>query len=491
MDKRLKMTALFILAPLLAMAAGNRDEPAKPNFIVILVDDLGYNDLGCYHARAEGIITPNIDRLAERGIRFTDWQSAHSICGPSRASILTGRYPARCGYPVSSNEKAPMHYEHLGLPQDEITIPELLKPHGYYSVALGKWHLGENPKFRPLRHGFDEYFGCMHNFPVGVIPQEIYEGDTLVGQEIFENMHDRLTQRAIQTMEQAKEANQPFFIYLAHYLAHGPWEPGKKFTTDREWEARMQYKGRMNQMVYPAMVRELDWHIGELMNALEELELGENTVLFFLSDNGPWLTNDTIRSAGSAWPLRGSKFNTFEGGHRVPAIISWPLAFQKGMVCSEPVSSMDIFPTIATLAGATLPDRVIDGMNIVPLLTGESRQVQDNRELLYYHATHLQAVRQGQWKLHLPRKPDQLHFMGKKNVGRGTLDLLEHPMLYHLAADKEEHHDVAEQNPDIVKELLQLADIKRAELGDWDRTGHDEHHLTVPKDSIIKRPVRP
>ncbi len=485
-----KVPVLVSVLPLSSGFSNSGSDEQKTNFIVIVVDDVGYNDVECFNSRASGISTPNINKLALNGIRFTDWQSAHSISGPSRASILTGRYPSRCGYPVSSNENAPMHYEHLGLPQDEITIPELLKPLGYHTVALGKWHLGENPKYRPLRHGFDEYFGCMHNFPVGVIPQDIYEGDSLIGQEIYENIHDKLTDRAIRTMTFASENNQPFFIYLAHYLAHGPWEPGRAFANDEEWQARQEFQGRMNQKVFPAMIRELDWQIGKLMNALNELGLERNTMIIFVSDNGPWLTNDTLRSAGSAWPLRGSKFNTFEGGHRVPAIISWPASMGKGMVCNETVSSMDILPTVAAIAGAPLPDKIIDGENISPILKGGKVSELTDRELLYFHATNLQAIRVGDWKLHLPRQPHHTHFMGRQNVGRGTIDTLTKPMLFNLESDIEESQDFAEENPEIVMTLLRRADERRKELGDWNIKGFDEHYLTISKDSIIKRPAR-
>jgi arylsulfatase A-like enzyme len=486
------ISAIFVGIVILLFIAGCQSGDtvdSKPNFIIILVDDLGYNDLGCFNTRSEGIITPNIDKLAKEGIRFTDWQSAHSICGPSRASILTGRYPSRCGYPVSSNPRALMHYENLGLNQDEVTIAELLKPLGYSTSALGKWHMGENPRFMPLRHGFDSYYGVMHNFDVGTKPRDLYEGDSLIGQEIYENIHDQLTERAIGIMKESKEEDKPFFIYLAHYLVHGPWEPGKEFTTEEEWEARIRYKGRMNQIVFPAMVRELDWHIGKLRNAIKELGLEENTVIFFLSDNGPWINNNLEQSAGSAWPLRGSKFNTFEGGHRVPAIISCPGRFNQGVVVDEMTSSMDIFPTITNLAGATLPsNRNIDGINLTPILNGKGIEELENRELLYFHATNLQAIRVGDWKLHLPRRPDQLHFMGLRRVGRGTIDSLDQPLLFNLSTDVEENKDIAKDNQDQVNELLIRAEESRKELGDWNITGYDEHVLPVPKDSIIMRP---
>jgi arylsulfatase A-like enzyme len=484
-----KFPVLFSVFSMITGCQLDKSGIEKPNFIIILVDDLGYNDLGCFNTITEGIKTPNIDSLAKEGIKFTDWQSAHSICGPARASILTGRYPSRCGYPVSSNGNALMHYENLGLNQDELTIAEILKPLGYHTSAIGKWHLGENPKFMPLRHGFDDYYGCLHNFPVGVIPQDIYEGDSIIGQEIYENIHDKLTDRAVQIMKKSKEKRDPFFIYLAHYLVHGPWEPGKEFTTEEEWNARMKYKGGMNQEVFPAMVREMDWQIGKLMEEIKSLGLDDNTIIFFLADNGPWLTNNLERSAGCTWPLRGSKFNTFEGGHRIPAIVSGPEKYVKAGVSDDIISSMDILPTIVNLAGGKLPeDRKIDGVDISPILHGESMEILDNRELLYYHATNLQAIRVGDYKIHLPRKPNQLHFMGRRSVGRGTIDSLDSPLLFDLRNDIEEEKDIASENPEILNRLLNRAEERRKELGDWNIIGYDEHPLTVSKDSIILRP---
>lgn len=484
------LTGFPIVVPLINFISGcsSNEVSNKLNFIVILADDLGYNDLGCFNTITEGVVTPNIDRLAANGIRFTDWQSTHSISGPSRASILTGRYPSRCGYPVSNNHNSPIHYENVGLNQDEVTIAEILKPLGYHTAALGKWHLGVHEQFRPLSQGFDEYYGCLRNFDVGIIPQDVYEGDSIIGQEIYENIHNKLTQRAIGIMKESIKEKTPFFIYLAHYLTHGPWEPGKQFTTDQEWAARMQYKGAMNQKVFPALVRELDWQIGLLLDEIKKLGLEENTVIFFLSDNGPWLTNNLERSAGCAWPLSGSKFNTFEGGHRVPAIVSCPGSFEKGIISDYTVSSNDIFPTIARLAGTELPvGRIIDGIDITPILKGGQIDYPENREILYYHATQLQAVRLGNWKLHLPRKPESVFFMGKRNVGRNTIDSLDIPMLFNLSNDIKEEYDVSLQYPEKVVELLNKAEERRKELGDWNVIGNDEHALTIPKDLIITR----
>ncbi|MHC4983987.1 MAG: sulfatase-like hydrolase/transferase, partial [Planctomycetota bacterium] len=209
----------------------------RPNFIIIFVDDMGYNDLGCYSAKDPAIKTPNLDRMATEGVRFTDWFSACSVCAPSRASLLTGRYPSRCGLPVCPNPKSwgEEWTRNIGLQASEITIAELLKPLGYMTAMYGKSHLGNDPKFYPMRHGFDEYYGSLNNFPIGgTCP--VLEGDEVVEPKVrYHEIHKRLTQRTIEFMKKSKSAGKPFFIYLAHYLVHGPWEPNRRFATDAEW----------------------------------------------------------------------------------------------------------------------------------------------------------------------------------------------------------------------------------------------------------------
>jgi len=491
-DMKIK-SSLFVFA--IFAGFGCQEKPgtvSEPiNFMVILVDDLGYNDLGCYNTKNESIQTPNIDRLAKEGMRFTDWQSANSICGPSRASILTGRYPPRNGYVVVSHPFDEEQYEHLGLYQDEVTIAEMLKPMGYSTAAIGKWHMGEHYDYRPLRHGFDHYYGRMHNFHLGQ-KGETFRGDSLTGDSVlYQNVHQLITNDAKSFMQKAEESNTPFFLYLSHYLVHGPWEPSRRFATEEEWEKRMEHKGGIHQTVYPAMVRELDWHIGEIVNELEKLGLTDNTVIFFTSDNGPWLTNDKVLSAGSAWPLRGSKFNTFEGGHRVPGIVKYPGHIPAGQISHELVSSMDIFPTIAHLAGAKTPEnKVVDGKNIWPILANEKDAKSPHRVLYSYQGKNLQTIRKGPWKLHLPRTPKSVPFYAGRNWGRETIDSLNIPMLFNLEKDLEEQVDVAQEFPDVVEELLQEAEAARKELGDWDVIGKDEHDLNGFEGDIHAIPVR-
>lgn len=461
-----------------------------PNIVVILVDDLGYNDLGCYDAKDAGIKTPNIDKLAQDGMLFTDWQSANSVCGPSRASILTGRYPPRNGYVVVSHPFDTEQFNHLGLYQDEITIPELLKPL-YKTAAFGKWHMGEHYDYLPRRHGFDQYFGVLHNIAGGV-KSALIKDDLPTGDSVhYENVHELLTAKAKDFINESKKENKPFFMYLSHYLVHGPWEPSKRFTSEFEWEERMKANGDLRQTVYPAMVRELDWHIGEILEELDKLGMTENTIIFFTSDNGPWLTPDKVRSAGSAEPLRGSKFNTFEGGHRVPGIVKFPNYIAPGQISNELVSSMDIFATIADITESKVANnRVIDGKSMWPLLTQEKGAKTAHKVLLGYTGKNLQTIRKGKWKLHLVRMPNSVPFYSGSKWGRGTIDSLAKPMLFNLEKDIEERFNVAEKFPEIVEDLLAEAEKARNDLGDWNVYGTHEHDYGEFKGDIHAIPTR-
>ena len=483
--KQLKMNSLiriiglfvFVTIYLTTMSACVKSKNKQPNIIVIFVDDIGYNDLSCYGAKDPAIQTPNIDRMAEEGVRFTDWQSSSSVCAPSRASLLTGRYPNRSGLPTVPNAIAVFgdeYQQNIGLQQSELTIPETLKPLGYSTAMYGKSHLGWDSKFYPLRHGFDEYYGSLGNFPIGGT-NPVYEGDEVVEDSVrYQDIHHKLTERTIGFMKKSHEKDKPFFIYLAHYLAHGPWEPNKQFATEAEWEIyqNQPIKGHLRDgggEIYPALVRELDWEVGEVLKAIKDLGIDENTLVFFISDNGPWLP------AGSAWPLKGSKYNTFEGGHRVPSIARWPGVIPPGQVSDAVCSTMDIFPTIIHLSGSELPnDRKIDGVDITPVLKGK-RSKTEHDILYYYNGITLEALREGNWKLHLPRIPESKVFWSRSSLG--GYQKLDKPVLFDLGDDIGEQTDLADKYPEVVQRLLSHAQKARKELGDWNINGKGQKRL--------------
>ncbi|MEI6892162.1 MAG: sulfatase-like hydrolase/transferase [Pontiella sp.] len=432
----------------------------RPNILLIYVDDMGYGDLGCYGSETK---TPNIDKLAADGIRFENYLSASSVCSPSRAAVLTGRYPQRAGLPVCPNGKDPVWNEHVGLPLSEITIAELLQPLGYATAAFGKWHLGELEPYGPLKQGFEKYVGSLYNFPVGKSNVWLHNEEPQ-GKIRFAEAHQKLTDASIAFMHEQQAAEKPFFIYLAHYLVHGPWSPNKEFCTDAEWASYQKKKGRMNPKVLPAMVRELDHHVGLVLETLKELGIEKETLVILASDNGPWLP------AGSAKPLSGGKYLTMEGGHRVPAMIRWPGHIPAGQVSAEMVSSLDILPTIAAISGATLPtDRNYDGFNLMPLLSGDVEK-SPRQEFAYYNGLTLEAVRRGPWKLHLPRKSQNLVYWAKK---RGAYKNLDHVVLNNLSDDIAEKREVSQAHPEQVDALQKLAAEMREELGDWNVDGSD------------------
>ncbi|MFC1762459.1 sulfatase-like hydrolase/transferase [Planctomycetota bacterium] len=470
-------TKMLLLGLLFASAPSFAAE--QPNILLIYVDDMGYGDLGCYGSETK---TPNIDKLAAEGVRFTDYLSACSVCAPSRAAVLTGRYPQRCGLPVCPNVKDDPWNDYVGLPLSEITMAELLKEKGYATAAFGKWHLGKLDLFGPLKQGFDKYVGSPWNFPVGKA-NEWYHDDEPQGKIRFAQAHQKLTDATIEFMKEQQTVEKPFFIYLAHYLVHGPWSPNKEFCTDAEWASYQKKKGHINPVVLPAMVRELDYHIGLVMDSLRELGLEKDTLVVLAADNGPWLP------AGSAKPLSGGKYLTMEGGHRVPAMIRWPERISAGQVSNEFVSALDILPTIAAATGVSLPtDRKLDGFDLMPMLVGQVDS-SPRQEFVYYNGLTLEAVRMGPWKLHLPRKAANLVYWAKK---KGAYKNLNHFVLNNLTDDIAEKRDLAKANPEKTAGLEKMAEQTRQELGDWNRDGSDRPanaypgHLNTP--NFTKKP---
>jgi len=432
-----------------------------PNFIIILADDQGYADVGVYGA--EGFATPNMDRLSREGMRFTSFYAVESACTPSRAALLTGSYPVRVGLPEVLYPRG-----RIGINPDEITLAELLKTAGYATAAVGKWHLGDHPEFLPTNHGFDTYFGIPYSNDMSPNPaNNPREGanvqyppiPVIRDTTIVERGPDQrtLTRRYTETVIDFIEhhADQPFFVYLAHSFPHVPLWAADRFV------------GTTERGLYGDVISEIDWSLGEILATLERLDLERRTIVAFTSDNGPWLIFGN--HGGSAGPFREGKGTTFEGGHRVPGIVWWPGRIPGDRVSAELVTAMDFLPTFARLAGVTLPtDRVIDGHDIWPLLSGEADAVSPYDHFYYYRSGGLQAVRSGQWKLHVPHGYGSVvggviandGAVGSYNWTRIGL------ALYDLERDPGETTDVAEQHPDVVERLMGFIEAARHELGD-------------------------
>lgn len=443
-------------------------EERLPNMVVIFADDLGYGDLSCY--RTKGPDTPHLDKLAADGVRCTDFFVPANVCSPSRAALLTGRYPLRCGVPVARNERLPMYREY-GFPSDELTIPELLKPAGYRSLMVGKWHLGmEVPGSHPLDAGFDEHLGIPSNYEPsrGKNYNTLYRGRKVLERNVAcEELTTRYTDEVVSFIE--RNTNTPFFIYVSHHIVHNPLKPSAEFV------------GKSEQGVYGDFVLELDHSTGRIMKALRDAGIEDDTLVVFTSDNGP-------TGRGSAGPMSGGKFCTMEGGHRVPGIFAWPKHFQAGVVSDVTMTSMDLLPTFCQLAKVDLPtDRVIDGKNIAAILSGESSET-PHKSIYYYNGANLQAVRQGDWKLHLPRTTkDQPFWSRKPGKGKGFVNL-EEPRLFNLAADLAEKNDLAAKHPEVVKKLEAQAAVIRAELGDVGVKGTDQHAISLENPQERFRP---
>ena len=432
---------------------------APPNFIVIFADDLGYGDISCYNS--DGVKTPHLDTLAEEGFRSTDFFVPANVCSPSRAAILTGRYPMRCGMPVARNENIPK-YQRYGLASEELTIPELLRPAGYQSLMVGKWHLGlEINGAHPLDAGFDEHLGIPSNYEPKRGPNynTLYRGRKIELENVrCQELTQRYTDEVVEFIK--RQDNHPFFIYVSHHIVHSPLLPSDDFVGS-------SMKGK-----YGDFIKELDHSTGRIMQAIRDAGLDNSTLVVFTSDNGP-------TRFGSTGGLAGGKYCTMEGGHRVPGIFRWPGVIPRGQVSDTTISSMDLLPLFCKLAGVKLPaDRDIDGKNILPILQGEA--VTSPHEFLYYYnGTNLQAVRYGQWKLHLPRTTQDQPFWSKKpDKTKGFVKLAEH-RLFNLKTDMGEKHNVADQNPDIVARLSEQAIAIRAELGDVRTQGADQRQINL------------
>ncbi len=416
-----------------------RDCSDRPNIILINCDDLGYGDLGCYGSTVNR--TPALDRLAAEGIRFTDFYMASSLCSPSRGAMLTGCYPPRIGFAEFASACGVLFPgDATGLSADEVTVAEILRQRGYATKIVGKWHCGDQPEFLPTRHGFDGYYGLPYSNDMG--RQAGFENPLpplplLRDEEVIQEQPDQaaLTERYVEECVRfiREKKEQPFFLYFAEMYVHLPIYAPDRFM-------RESRNGR-----YGAAVACIDWSVSVLLDELRELGLENNTLVVFTSDNGSRARNE----GGSNDPLRGTKGTTWEGGMRLPCIMRWPGMIPAGSVCREVATSMDFLPTFAGLAGAAPPsDRIIDGLDIAPLMRCEPDAASPREAFFYFWKRQIEAVRAGRWKLHIRKHQDAI---------------LE---LYDLEADVGETVNLAAQHPEVVSRLQALVAACREDLGD-------------------------
>ncbi len=343
----MKRISFYILLTISQILFSHLLSAAKPNVIFILMDDMGYSDVSCYGAKK--VKTPNIDRLAKEGLRFTDFHTGSSICSPSRAAFLTGAYPQRNGLYMGINEKREAHW-FLGLNLEEITIAEQFKQQDYVTLMVGKWHLGADEKFSYYNQGFDHYYGAPSNMAHN--PVFFDEKELVYSKTPLDELTKLYTNRVLKHISDYKD--QPFFLYYSHNYPHTPYKPGVKF------------KGSSKGGPRGDAIQEIDWSVGEIVKALEASGILENTLIIFTSDNGP-------TSERYAAPYRGTKYVTLEGGHRVPFILYWKGNINKPTVLDIPANAMDLFPTLSELIGQSVPeDRVYDGVSLLPLFREEA-----------------------------------------------------------------------------------------------------------------------
>ncbi|WP_297693257.1 sulfatase [uncultured Eudoraea sp.] len=453
--------SIFLLLLLPGMLACGRYEVIEerpPNVIIIFTDDQGYQDVGSFGAT--DIETPHLDQMAAEGIKLTDFYAAQAVCSASRAGLLTGCYPNRLGV-----HGAFMPDSKKGLNPSETTLAEMLKEIDYKTGIFGKWHLGDHPDFMPIKQGFDEYFGIPYSndmwplhpqqgpvFNFGPLP--LYENETIIDTLSDQsNLTSQITERSVDFIKKNKD--NPFFLYIAHPQPHVPLYVSDKF------------KGKSKRGLYGDVIMEVDWSVGQVLAALKEYELDEDTLVIFTSDNGPWLSYGD--HAGSAYPLREGKGTALEGGQREPCIIRYPGKIKPGRVINVPMMAIDIMPTLAHITGAALPANKIDGKNVWDIWTGTSSQSPQEAYYFYYHVNELHGIRYGKWKLYFPHSYRSLN--GKPG-GTGGIPVdyetntIENVELYNLSTDIGETTDVAAEHPEIVAKIKLLGDAIRAELGD-------------------------
>lgn len=467
--KSFKKTILCLfVSPLFFLVAEAKVVPTAtpPNVVIIFMDDLGYGDIEPYGAQPYK--TPHLSRLAAEGMRFTQFYAAQGVCSASRSALMTGCYPTRIGI-----HGALMPWSTMALNPDEETIAELLKQQGYKTGMVGKWHLGSRVPYLPLQNGFDEYFGLpysndmwpvdydgtpvTHNSNKGKYPPlPLIEAnktiETIVTLDDQAKLTERYTQRAVNFIK--KNRNNKFFLYMAHSMPHVPIAAGKKFA------------GKSKYGLYADVMQEIDWSVGKVMKTLEQYNLRKNTLIIFTSDNGPWLNYGD--HAGSSGGLREGKGTHWEGGVKVPCIMSMPNTISAATISNALASNIDILPTIAALCKTKQPAKKIDGINLLPLLKSVQNATGRNSFVYYYDVNNLKAIRNDRWKLVFPckfRTYKKFPFGYNGFPGRVIDDSTE-LALYDLMHDPGENYDVKEKYPEVTSELTKIADQYRNQLGD-------------------------
>ncbi len=437
--------AVCCLARTVTGAKGQPARPARPNIVLILADDMGYGDLGCFGSTRHR--TPNLDTVAAAGTKFTSFYVAAPVCTASRAALLTGCYPRRVNMDTGSTFLVVRPGDRKGLHPDEITIAELLKGRGYATGCVGKWHLGDQPPFLPTRQGFDSYFGIPYSNDMGVRkgknwpPLPLMRGERVIEAPVDQDtLTRRYTEAAVEFIRTHRD--RPFFLYLPHTFPHDPLHAGPRF------------RGKSPGGIYGDAIEEIDWSTGEIMAELRRLKIARRTLVVFTSDNGA-----APNYGGTNGPLRGHKGSTWEGGMRVPCLMVWPGTIPAGRVCPELATAMDLLPTCAALAGAEVPgDRIIDGRDLSALLRADPGAGSPHEAFYYYRGPNLQAIRAGRWKLHFSREDR-----------RPVPDVL-----FDLRVDIGETCDQSAAQPDVVAQLAALAEKARRDLGDGSMAGRNQ-----------------
>jgi arylsulfatase A-like enzyme len=447
-----KLLGLFSLLFSLALQAA-------PNVVIVYCDDLGWGDLGCFGNPT--IQTPHLDQMAAEGQKWTQFYVAAPVCTPSRAGLMTGRYPIRNG--MTSAKRVVLFPDSAsGLQPSEVTIAEMLKAQGYATGMFGKWHLGHLPQFQPTSQGFDSYYGIPYSNDMDRVAGSpnygkeasndpnflgdirhydvplIHDGKEIARPANQNTITKTCTEQALSFIETNKDT--PFFVYLPHSMPHIPLFASKDFL------------GRSKRGLYGDVIEEIDWSVGQMLATLRRLKLADNTLVMFCSDNGPWLTFKT--HGGSAGPLRAGKGTTFEGGQRVPTIFWWPGTVPAASVVTDIGSATDMMATLASLCGGKAPnDRKLDSLDLSPALKGSGKSPRQN--FFYWTRAELHALRSGPWKLHLKQR---------QPLSYGRAVILEKPELYHLEYDISEAYNVAHQHPDIVAKLRAMAEDHKADI---------------------------